>query len=106
MFDYRDNEKIAAAGYRVEHDAAAQIFRLYEAEKQVGAAHYTLRGAVLDFDNTVVDPALRGTGLSQFLAHQAVTHEITAGKQITASCWFIAKFLARNPELHTTPEAI
>lgn len=106
MFDYRDNEKITAAGYRVEHDAIAQTFKLYRDEQQVGAAHYTLRGAVLDFDHTVVDPALRGTGLSKFLAYQAVTHEITTGKQLAARCWFIAEFLTRHPELHTTPKAI
>ena len=53
----------------------------------------------LAFDHTVVDPGLRGTGLSGLLAEHALTDDIVKGRKIQASCWYIEGYLERNPHL-------
>lgn len=70
----------------------------------VGEAHYTLLGDdAINFDHTVVIPELRGTGISGLLAHRALTGSAAEGRRIQASCWFIAGYLAKHPELRRSP---
>lgn len=118
MTRYLSEEEAAADGLRIVHEpergrfvisqsAASQANETGSAdadsvEKVVGFAHYTLRDSphgAIDFDSTFVDPSHRGTGLSELLAHRAVTDDIVTGRRILASCWFIAQYLERHPEL-------
>ncbi len=70
----------------------------------IGEAHYTLLGDdAINFDHTVVVPEFRGTGLSGLLAHRALTGSAAEGRRIQASCWFIAGYLAKHPELGRSP---
>lgn len=104
MARYLTEEDAAAAGIEIIHETEAQRFALYRAtdsgSELVGEAHYSFpREGVVDFDHTVVDDSLRGTGLSGILAHRAVTSEIARANTVQASCWFIEGYLAKHPEL-------
>lgn len=110
MARYTTAEQAAAAGFTIVHEPDRSRFALYGSlpnggpePREVGEAHYTLGGSAeapsIDFDHTLVDPALRGTGLSGLLANAAVTDEIVHGRVIHASCWFIDGYLKRHPEL-------
>lgn len=110
MDRYTDEQQALADGFRIEHQAARQRFVVLQedtdetggdaASAVVGEAHYTLLGdRGIDFDHTVVIPSLRGTGLSGLLAAHALQHELVRGREIQASCWYIAEFLEDHPEL-------
>ncbi|MBL3686685.1 N-acetyltransferase [Leucobacter zeae] len=126
MSRYQNEEQAAADGFRFAHEPERSRYALYAAdagsgadgrpgtgdgsgtgaERLVGEAHYTLRGAgstedpgIIDFDHTVVAPALRGTGLSGLLARRALTGDAIGDRRVLASCWFIEGYLAKHPEL-------
>ena len=103
MARYLSEEDAAADGITIVHESERSRFAVYRERESVGEAHYTL-GEIggepaIDFDHTFVDPQWRGTGLSGLLAHRAVTDNISDGRRKLASCWFIAGYLQRNPEL-------
>lgn len=107
MARFLDEAQAADAGFHIMHEPEASRYAVYQgagAERQlVGEAHYSLRGeSSIDFDHTVVHPSLRGTGLAALLARRALTGDQVRGRQIEASCWFIAGFLERHPELRTS----
>ena len=113
MVRYADEAQAQADGFRIEHEPDRNRFVLLQAasggdgEAQastvVGEAHYSLLGTQgIDFDHTVVDVFLRGTGLSGLLANRALTDDIVKGRKIQASCWFIDGYLERHPHLLET----
>lgn len=120
MARYLTEAEANTAGFTIVHEADRSRYALYgaidqakpgaetgteggSAETLLGEAHYRLLGDdAIDFDHTVVTPALRGTGLSGLLAHRAVTGSAAAGRTLTASCWFIAGYLKKHPELTGT----
>lgn len=107
MARYLSEAAANAAGITIVHEPDAQRFAVYRAVEEsakpaelVGEAHYSLpREGVIDFDHTVVDVSLRGTGLSGVLARKALTSEVTSGRNIIASCWFIDGYMHKHPEL-------
>ena len=104
MARYVDEAQAASAGFHIEHEPAAARYAVYRGEGAdrtlVGEAHYSLLGdTAIDFDHTVVSPSLRGTGLASLLAQQALTGDMVRGRRVEASCWFIAGYLERHPEL-------
>lgn len=115
MVRYTDSAQAQADGFRIEHEPDRTRFVLLQsvsdgngdsgvsASTVVGEAHYSLLGANgIDFDHTVVNPALRGTGLSNLLAARALTDDIVKGRKIRASCWYIEGYMERHPELLQT----
>ena len=110
MARYTNDAEAAADGIRILHEPERHRFTLLRGEDRVGEAHYTLRGDAdsdlkgddrgsIDFDHTFVETELRGTGVSGLLAQHALTDPITRGRRIEASCWFIAGYLRKHPEL-------
>jgi len=105
MARYLSEGDARADGYEIVHQPDQHRFALLNGDQELGVAHYTLLGSAedgtagIDFDHTVVDPSLRGTGLSGVLAHRALTDEIVTGRNVVASCWFIEGYLAKHPEL-------
>ena len=109
MANYTDEAQAQADGFSIEHEADRHRFVVVQTAdggddaaegSVVGEAHYTLIGDdAIDFDHTVVDPGLRGTGLSGLLAEHALTDDIVKGRKIQASCWYIEGYLERNPHL-------
>lgn len=107
MARYENEEQAAADGIRIVHEPDAHRYAIYRGEGEsrelLGEALYSLLGDdAIDFNHTVVDPALRGTGASGLLAHRAVTGEAVSGRRVIASCWFIDGYLKKHPELLTT----
>lgn len=106
MARYVDEEQATADGFEIVHEPDASRYALYreagDTRELVGEAHYSLKGEdTIDFDHTVVSPALRGTGLAGLLAHRALTGDMVEGKRIVASCWFIDGYLKKHPELQS-----
>ncbi len=104
MATYSDTAAALADGIHIVHEPEASRFAVYQhqddAKSLVGEAHYTLRRqGKVDFDHTLIVPRLRGTGLSDLLAQHALTSDVAKSNEITASCWFIAEYLAKHPEL-------
>lgn len=97
MKKFTDAASAAAAGYVVAHEPENSRFSLMQGEKKVGEAQYTLIGEnAIDFDHTEVDAELRGTGLGEILADTATTHELVQGREIHASCGYMAAHLAKR----------
>lgn len=100
MARYLTEDAAREDGFTIVHDAEQHQFAIVSDDQVRGVAHYTLLGeGGIDFDHTVVDPELRGSGLSGLLAHRALTDDIVRGRRIQASCWFIEGYLAKHPEL-------
>lgn len=110
MVGYVDEQQASADGIVIAHEPQHSRYAVFErpdgegsageTHRLVGEAHYTLLGDdAIDFDHTVVVPRLRGTGLAGLLARHALTGEAAAGRRVHASCWFIAGYLRRHPEL-------
>lgn len=102
MARYLDEEQAKTDGFAIVHEADKHRFALVKDDAVLGEAHYTLRegsSPSIDFDHTVVDPSLRGTGLSGLLAERALTDNIVKGRQVKASCWFIEGYIAKHPQL-------
>lgn len=106
MARYFDEQTAAADGIVIEHDVTAHQFTVRRDGAELGRAHYTLIGDdAIDFDGTVVDPELRGTGVSGLLAHRAMSDEVVKGRAIHTSCWFMEGYLKKHPELAETGAA-
>lgn len=104
MARYIDEAQAASAGFHIVHEPEVTRYAIYKGEADerqlVGEAHYSLRGdTAIDFDHTVVSPSLRGTGLASLLARRALTGEMVQGRRVDASCWFIAEYIEKHPEL-------
>lgn len=95
---------------RDEHPPAPEIVFSHERERHrfvalrgddvVGEAHYRLLGDTgIDFDHTVVDPSLRGSGVAARLVRHALADDLAHGRHIEASCSYVAALLDRHPEL-------
>lgn len=100
MARYFSEADARADGFEVAHEPEQHRFVLGRDGEVLGTAHYTLLGDTgIDFDSTVVTPALRGTGLSGVLAHRALSDDVARGRSIRTSCWFMEGYLAKHPEL-------
>ncbi len=110
MVRYTDESQAQADGFHIEHEPDRSRFVLLQAvsgegsapnsSNVVGEAHYSFIGDHgIDFDHTVVNVALRGTGLSGLLAARALTDDVVKGRKIQASCWYIDGYLKRHPDL-------
>ena len=105
MTRYETEQDANADGYTLEHQPDHHRFVVVKGEEVLGTAQYALFGsddlAAIDFNSTVLDPALRGTGLANLLAERALTDDIVKGRKVQASCSFIEGFLERNPHLRS-----
>lgn len=112
MARYLNDQDAQADGYKVEHREAESRFVVRREEEVVGYAHYTiLPNGTINFDGTVIDESLRGTGLAKMLMERALSDEIVKDRQVAASCWFVAGYLDKHPEVlaegatYTAPSA-
>lgn len=99
MARYLNTEEAQEDGYTLDHRENESRFVVEHDDKVVGYAHYTVRSnEVIDFDSTVIDESLRGTGLAKILLTRALGDEIVKNRTVAASCWFVAGYLDRHPE--------
>jgi predicted GNAT family acetyltransferase len=83
----------------VTDNPAAQRFEVYLDDALAGFAEYRLHDGRIVFTHTEVDPAFEGRGLGSRLAAGALGSARERGLRIVAQCPFIARYLARHPEL-------
>lgn len=76
----------------IAHHVKQQQF-VIEIEGEQAVLEYQLQDDQIDFSRTYVPETLRGKGLAEHL----VTHGLRWAKeqqfQITASCWYVQKFI-------------
>mmetsp|Transcript_41115 Transcript_41115/g.89627 ORF Transcript_41115/g.89627 Transcript_41115/m.89627 type:complete len:112 (+) Transcript_41115:2-337(+) len=84
----------------VEHDAAAQKFRLLRDSKPVAHVDYamTADGKVLDLQHTWADPALRGQGLAAAVVSAVFTHCKEKDLKVRPTCSYVGTFVDKNAE--------
>lgn len=115
MGKYQSEAEAAEAGIHIVHDQGKSRFVIVKGDQDsnspvLGEGHYTLRGTAntstdgstpgsIDFDHTFVGEDLRGTGLAGLLANHMLTSDVVTGREILASCSFIANYLEKHPEL-------
>jgi len=83
----------------VTHDVENDRFQIdHGAERSF--VEYRERGEPgrIHFVRTWVDPAHRGKGVGARLVRTALEHARREGLEVTSSCWFVDRFLDRNPE--------
>lgn len=122
MAKFSNEVAARAAGYTIEHqpersrfavrytpvapDGAEALEHDPADSKTLGFAQYELLGDTgIDFNHTLVDPSLRGTGIASILVEHALRDEIVHNRAIQASCWFVAGYLDKHPELRDTARA-
>lgn len=86
----------------VHHDEGANRFFLQRGDQTVGMLAYRAverpTGVLVDVYTTQIDPACRGQGLGEVLVRGALDDLRERGTAVAASCWYVADFLAANPD--------
>lgn len=59
---------------------------------------YLQNGDVLNYNHTIVPPALGGQGVGKALAKYALNYARDNGKKVIPSCSFVDNFITKNPE--------
>lgn len=77
---------------QIQHQAAQQRFVL-QLDGTEAVLNYALNGNNIDFHHTFVPPAFRGKGLAEQLVRHGLAWAKAQQYQLTASCWYVQKFL-------------
>lgn len=78
----------------VIHDVAKSLFFVDLGDEQA-ALHYRLDGNHIDFVSTFVPLSARGKGIAEALVRKGLGWARENHYDISASCWYVAKFLTR-----------
>ena len=81
----------------VRNNEAAGRYELLVDGELAGIADYVVRGDVVVFPHTEIDPSRRGQGLGAVLVQGALDDVRPTGKKIVPSCWYVAQFIDENP---------
>lgn len=83
----------------VRHDDAAGRYELVLDDEVIGYAdHRVVAENVEVFPHTVVEPDHEGQGLAAVLVQGALDDVRARGVQIVPSCWYVARWIERNPD--------
>lgn len=80
------------------HQPADQEFTTTAAGHSAELAYSFPAAGVIDFTHTFVDDALRGQGVGEALAREALVFAREQGLRVRTSCRFVASFVQRHPE--------
>lgn len=87
---------MSSDNYPVEHQVENSRFVIVKDDKEC-ILDYVIQPSsketVIDFKNTYVPFALRGQGFAEKLVEAGLAWAKEQGYQITASCWYVDKFL-------------
>lgn len=81
----------------VVNNESASRFEV-DLDGQVGVADYRRSGDRIEFTHTEVPPSLRGRGVGEALAREALEHARREGLEVVPTCRFIAGYIDRHPE--------
>lgn len=73
-------------------------YELWVDGSPVGFAQYRVHGDRITIPHTEVDPAYRGRGLGDALAHAALEDIRRQGLELVPRCPFIAAYVRRHPD--------
>ncbi len=82
----------------IHHNLVEQAFQITLDGHDGELTYARPRPDLLDFQHTWVDPALRGRGVADALAHAALTYARHEGAYIRTTCVFMASYVKRHPE--------
>ncbi|WBB69770.1 GNAT family N-acetyltransferase [Micromonospora sp. WMMD812] len=82
----------------VEDNPAKQRFEILVDDALAGFAAYELRGEVLVFTRTEVDPRFQNMGVGSALVRQTLDQVRARGGRVVPQCRFVAAFIDRHPE--------
>lgn len=83
----------------VTHDPARSRYVLTIDGEERGELNYIATESTIDIPHTVVDPALRGSGLGAKLVKESLDDiRDTTTLRVIPTCPFVAKWLLKNPE--------
>ena len=85
------------SAHEVRHNVPGQRFELGQ-EPDLALLSYVPDGGKVIFDHTYVPDKFRGTGVGAALVRGALEEARQRGWRVVPSCWFVAKFIQRNPE--------
>jgi predicted GNAT family acetyltransferase len=88
MHDVRDNPEM-------------RRYELTVNGRMIGIADYFRSGDVMVLPHTVIEPSQRGQGWGEVLVRAALDDISRQGLQIEPQCWFVADFVALNPQYRT-----
>ena len=78
-------------------NAARSRYELIDNGKVIAIADYVERPGVVVFPHTFVDPRRRGQGLGGEIVQAALDDVRASGRQVIATCWYVADFINANP---------
>ncbi len=76
----------------IQHQSEQQRFVL-QLDGAEAVLDYAVNGDNINFHHTFVPPAFRGKGLAEKLVRHGLTWARQQQYQISASCWYVQKFL-------------
>jgi uncharacterized protein len=82
----------------VQHHPERSRYELLVDGQLVGIADYVPADDVLVFPHTEIARDLRGRGLGAVLVQGALDDVRRQGRRIVPECWYVAQFVADNPE--------
>lgn len=82
----------------VSHDEAGSRFVMRAGEETVGLIEYRRDGDVLDLRHTEILPQGQGQGLGTVLVRDVLDDIRSQGRQIRATCPFVARFIDEHEE--------
>ncbi|WP_348775154.1 GNAT family N-acetyltransferase [Solwaraspora sp. WMMD791] len=82
----------------VQDDPARHRFEILIDDALAGFAAYRLAPATVTVTHTEIDPAHRGKGAGDALAHGMLTQIRERGDRVVPQCPFIAAYIDRHPE--------
>lgn len=80
----------------IQHQPQQQRFCLH-LDGEEAVLDYQLKGSQINFTHTYVPDALRGRGIAEQLVRAGLTWAREQQYQIEASCWYVDKFLRKEP---------
>ena len=82
----------------VHRNQTRSRYELFVDGELVGIADYELRGDAVVIPHTEIERAQRGRGLGAILVRGALDDVQRRGGTVVPQCWFVAEFIADNPE--------
>lgn len=82
----------------VTHDRNAKRFFAALDGHEIYTRYRDVDDGTVDFTSTFTPPELRGRGLARVVVDAALAWARGAGKDVKASCWYVAKVLEQEGE--------